>query len=112
MKLLHTSAAVREAIIDLSSSANKRRVAVVGFVGDGAEPYLPRPNGIELYCWPKAGGTNPNVLRRLAKKGVRVRFVDSLHMKVYWAADKGAFVTSANLSTNAMGMGDLKERPS
>jgi hypothetical protein len=45
----------------------------------------------------------------LAKKDVIIRFADSLHMKVYWAEDRGAVVTSANLSTNALGAGSLKE---
>ncbi len=30
-------------------------------------------------------------------------------MKVYWSEGVGAVVTSANLSTNAMGVGGLKE---
>ena len=30
-------------------------------------------------------------------------------MKVYWAEGRGAIITSANLSTNALGSGDLKE---
>jgi len=38
-----------------------------------------------------------------------VSFVDSLHMKVYWTEDKGAVITSANLSTNALGAGNLRE---
>jgi hypothetical protein len=56
-----------------------------------------------------AGATNPNTLRQLIKEGARVEFVDSLHMKVYWAKARGAVITSANLSTNAMGAGGLKE---
>src|SRR4051812_26338296 len=108
-KILYTSAEVRKAIIDLFTGCKGRRVAVVGFVGDGAESYLPKPSGIELICWPKAGGTNPNVLRRLAKNKVIIRFADRLHMKVYWAEGTGSIVTSANLSANALGAGNLKE---
>lgn len=107
--ILYTSGEVRAAIIDLFSRGTGRRVAIVGFVGDGAEAYLPRPRGIELVCWPKAGGTNPDSLRRLAGKGVEIRFANSLHMKVYWAEGQGSVVASANLSTNALGAGDLKE---
>lgn len=108
-RLLYTSAAVRQAIIRLFRSAKGRRVAIAAFVGDGAEAYLPRPEGLELICWPKAGGTNPNVLRKLMKRGVQVFFADRLHMKLYWSENKGAVVTSANLSTNALGSGNLKE---
>jgi hypothetical protein len=109
MKVLYTSAQVRQAIKVLFSSAKGRRVAITAFVGDSAEIYLPKPKGIELYCWPNAGGTNPNAIRELIDRKVEVFFSDSLHMKVYWAEDKGAVITSANLSTFALGAGGLKE---
>lgn len=108
-KILYTSAEVRKTIIDLFATAKGRRVAITAFVGKGAEAYLPKSAGIELICWPKAGGTNPNALRVLMKKGVVIRFADNLHMKVYWTEDKGAVITSANLSTNALGSGNLRE---
>lgn len=82
VRILYTSAQVREAIINLFSLSKGRRVAITAFVGDGAEAFLPRPKGLELVCWPKAGGTNPNALRKLMKRGVQVSFSDSLHMKV------------------------------
>ena len=108
-RILYTSTEVRKRIIELFASSKGRRVAITAFVGKGAEAYLPKPDGLELVCWPKAGGTNPHILRKLIKRGVQVSFVDSLHMKVYWTADKGAIVTSANLSTNALGAGNLQE---
>ena len=97
-RLLYTSADVRQAIIRLFRSSKGHRVAISAFVGDGAEAYLPKPKGLQLICWPKAGGTNPNVLRKLMKRGVEVFFADRLHMKTYWSEDRGAVVTSANLS--------------
>ena len=108
-KTIYTSADLRKAIIDLFSSPTGPRVAVSAFVGTGAETYLPSPDGLQLYCWPKAGGTNPSALRRLIKAGVNVFFADSLHMKLYWAKERGCILTSANLSTNALGAGNLKE---
>lgn len=108
-KILYTSAEVRNTIIDIFGASKGRRVAITAFVGSGSEAYLPKPNGIELVCWPKAGGTNPNALKKLIKKGVAVSFVNSLHMKIYWTEDKGVVLTSANLSTNALGAGDLRE---
>lgn len=106
---LYTSAAVKRAIIELFERQKGRRVAVSAFVGEGAEKFLPRPRGLELVCWPRAGGTNPRVLRNLIKRGAKVRFADRLHMKVYWSEGRGAVITSANLSNNAMGSGDLRE---
>jgi hypothetical protein len=109
MQILYTSSDVRAAIVDIFSAARGRRVAVSAFVGNGAESFLPFPPGVELVCWPHPTGTNPMTLRKLAKKGVDVSFSDGVHMKVYWSETKGAVITSANLSTNAMGKGGLKE---
>jgi hypothetical protein len=107
-KILSTSKAVREEIVRLMVPG-ERRVVISAFVGNHAGAYLPHPKGVEIICWPKAGGTNPWELNRLTKQGAIVRFVDSLHMKVYWASNRGAIFTSANLSTNALGSGGLKE---
>lgn len=91
------------------SSSKGRRVAITAFVGEGAEAFLRKHAGIELICWPKEGGTNPSAIRELVRLKVKVYFADSVHMKVYWTEDKGAIITSANLSTNALGAGDLRE---
>jgi hypothetical protein len=107
--ILYRSADVRKKIIDIFEASASRRVAIVAFVGDGAETYIPNPKGVEVVCWPKAGGTNPDAIRRLIENGARVYFCDSLHMKVYWTKDKGAVITSANLSQNALGSGNLRE---
>jgi len=109
MRILATSAAIRSAIGELMSPGATRRVAIAAFVGEGARAFIRNPKGVEVICWPKAGGTNPLELRRLQKAGARIRFADRLHMKLYWAAARGAIITSANLSTNALGAGDLKE---
>ncbi|HKV23160.1 MAG TPA: hypothetical protein VJN93_01085 [Candidatus Acidoferrum sp.] len=109
MRILATSAAIRSAISELMSPGATRRVAIAAFVGDGARAFIRNPKGVEIICWPKAGGTNPLELSRLKKAGARIRFADRLHMKLYWAARRGAIITSANLSTNALGAGDLKE---
>lgn len=109
MKILYNSSQVCQEIKKLFSSSKSRRVAIVAFIGKDAEAYLPKPHGLELICWPKAGGTDPNVLRKLIKRGVKLFFVNNLHMKIYWTQDCGAIITSANLSSNALGSGDLKE---
>lgn len=109
LKILYTSADIRKAVIDIFRESRGRRIAITAFVGRGAEAFLPKPEGIELICWPKAGGTNPNAIRQLMKRGVKVFFADRLHMKLYWTEDKGCILTSANLSTNALGSGDLRE---
>lgn len=108
-KILYTSSDVRKTIIDILGKSKGRRVVITAFVGDGAEAYLPNPKGIELVCWLKAGGTNPEAIRKLIKNGVKVYFAEALHMKVYWTEDCGVVISSANLSMNALGSGNLRE---
>ncbi len=110
MEILYTSEAVRRAIRDVLAKGSGRRVAVAAFVGAGAEAYLPSPRGLELYCWPAVPGTNPAAVRKLGRKlGVAVHFAARVHIKLYWSSRRGAVITSANLSSNAFGHGDLKE---
>ncbi len=109
MKILKSSSSIRNAITQLMRPGKARRVAIVAFVGAGARAFIPKAKGVELICWPRAGGTNPLELRRLKKIGALIRFADRLHMKVYWAAGRGTIITSANLTTNALGSGGLKE---
>jgi hypothetical protein len=105
MRILYTSSDIRKAIAKLLTTSNGRRVVISAFVGSGAEIYLPKPQGIELVCWPKAGSTNPNAIRELIRRGVKVLFADQVHIKLYWTSDRGAVITSANLSSGAFGAG-------
>lgn len=88
---------------------NGRRVAVVAFVGKDAADLVGNPDGLEVVCWPRAGGTNPDGVRELIHKGADVHFSDGLHMKLYWSEKGGCIITSANLSSNALGAGSLRE---
>jgi hypothetical protein len=108
-KILYTSGEVRKAIAKLFSESEGNRVAISAFVGGGASAFLPKPGGLKLICWPKAGGTNPHALRKLLQSKVEVYFADAVHMKVYWTEDLGAVITSANLSQNALGSGNVRE---
>jgi hypothetical protein len=109
MKMLYTTKEIKQEIDALFSDTKRRRVAIVAFVGNDAEAYLRKPEGLELICWPKAGGTSATTVKKLQNAGANVRFADNLHMKLYWAEGKGAIITSANLSTSALGAGNLKE---
>jgi hypothetical protein len=104
-KILSTGHEISDAIKTLFMFSRARRVIITAFVGIGTERYLPDPSGIELVCWPKPDSTSPNAIRVLMGLGVEVFFADNLHMKVYWAKDQGAVVTSANLTSNGLGGG-------
>ncbi|MBP0625411.1 phospholipase D family protein [Cupriavidus consociatus] len=76
----------------------------VAFWGRGAETLLSGNTGtFHVICNLHAGGTNPAVIRTIKSiPHVVVRQLDSLHAKVV-AADCGAVISSANISTNGLG---------
>jgi hypothetical protein len=109
MKYLHNSHAIKHQLRKLFSG-NGTKWAVVGFVGYNALDHLPTGvSDLSVVCWPKAGGTNPDGVRRLTDNGIKVYFCKRLHHKVYWRENMGLIVGSANLSDNALGEGRLHE---
>lgn len=84
-------------------------MALVAYIGGDGERYLPHPEGLRIICNPSAGGTDPDTLRQLIKRGATVEISDNLHMKVYWSRNRGCVITSANASSSALGRSGLKE---
>ena len=111
VEVLYTSSAIllRLKTIFASPHANDRRVAIVAYVGDGAPAFLASPAGLRVICNPSAGGTSARALRYLIKAGAEIEFSRHLHSKVYWSNRRGCIIGSANASTNALGVGGLKE---
>ena len=109
MLYLFNSRAIRNQLANLFSEDGKKW-AVVGFVGYNALDHLPsHVSELSVVCWPKAGGTNPDGVRRLIDHGISVYFCDRLHQKIYWRQGAGLIVGSANLSENALGDAGLHE---
>lgn len=100
---------MRAAIKHVLASERRKRVIAVAFVGADALRFIPSPKGTVIYCWPKAGGTNPHAVEELLQAGATVHFVERLHMKLYASEDGGAIIGSANLTDNALGEGGLLE---
>lgn len=108
-KILKNSREIRQALENLFSDPTRKRVACVAYVGGGVIEYLRNPKGLELYCWNKVGGTDPDAIRELQDGGAKIWFANNLHMKLYWAEGKGAIIGSANLSDNALSGNGLHE---
>jgi hypothetical protein len=110
-EILYNSQAIKAKIRTLlaNSSSRDRRVVLVAYIGKDYAKFLPDPEGIEIICNPTAGATSVAAVDDLMKKTASVYFSDKLHMKVYWSKSRGCLFTSANLSTNALGVRGLKE---
>lgn len=109
MRYLRNSSEIQQQLHSLLSGSG-RKVAVVAFVGINAVKYLPDDvSGLEVICWPKAGGTHPDGIRKLIKKKAAVYFFNRMHQKIYWRENTGVVIGSANLSDNALGENGLHE---
>jgi hypothetical protein len=110
-KVLYNSGEISRCIRDLfeKPSSSDRRVILVAYIGRKYADFLPDVDGIEIICSPTAGATSVVAVADLKRSGALIKFSDNLHMKVYWSAERGCLVTSANLSTHALQRGKLKE---
>ncbi len=108
MKILYTSGEVHKAIKQVLANGQRRRIAVVAYLGESAEAFLPAPKGMKIICSPEPGATSPRSVRSLISKGADLQFADDLHAKVYWS-DGGCVITSANASGRALGRSNQKE---
>ena len=108
MEILYKASDVHRAIKQIFSQPSERRVAVVAYLGNKADKFLPSPQGIQIICCPEPGATSPDGIRKLLKSGVNIRFSDGLHSKVYWS-ETGCIITSANISHRALGCNPQQE---
>lgn len=109
MRVLYTGQEIRKEVQRIFAKTSERRVALVAFIGKGALAHLPKPKGLEVYCWPRAGCTIVSAIESLQERGAAVHFAERMHAKVYWSSKAGAVIASANLSDNAFGSGNLRE---
>lgn len=109
MNYLFNSSEIKKQLTSLFSGGGEKW-AIVAFVGYNALDHLPsQVSELSVVCWPHAGGTDPDGVRRLMDNGIKVYFCESLHHKIYWRQGAGLIVGSANLSDNGLGNGDQHE---
>jgi hypothetical protein len=89
-------------------AAERQARCAVAFWGCGAAGQFKHPKGVRLVCNLATGGTNPAVIVDLRERGANVRQHDTLHAKVY-VGQVNAVVTSANASTNGLGLEDREQ---
>ncbi len=110
MQVLIRPSEIRTAIREILRDPTDERVVAVAFVGSDALSFIQSsPRKMAIYCWPRAGGTNPDAIDELVRADAHVYFVKQLHAKVYWSRKGGALIGSANLTRNALGEKPLLE---
>lgn len=109
-KVLYNSKQISSELKKLYLEPKTKKIVLSAFIGKGANTYIPfDTKNLTIYCWPKAGVTNPYVIEEYLQNGVNVYFVEKLHMKLYFAEGKGCIIASANLTDNALGGSGLFE---
>jgi hypothetical protein len=101
MVVITSKSEMRQALSRILAPSQPSRRIVSAFIGLGEQlDALPQDlSSVDVTCWLKPGGTDPNALRLMASRGARLSEVEDLHMKAYWSA-AGGLVGSANLTTN------------
>lgn len=82
MKVWHTTSDIRAAVNHVLDLPGTSRYAIVAFIGRQPLRLLSDPKGLQVYCWPLAGGTHPEGIDALIIAGAKVFFVQHLHAKV------------------------------
>src|SRR4051812_18295669 len=102
--LLYTSADLHHAIKKTlgSPQCDERRVALVAYVGAGAEAFLPDVKGLEIICSLTPGATSAETLIRLRQRGAKLLQSPRLHMKVYWSSLKGTVISRRMLRASRL----------
>ena len=90
-KILYNSSEIGECIKQLMANPldGQRRVVLVAYVGRDYASFLPNPKDIEIVCSPTPGATRAEAVAGLQRAGAKIQFSDNLHMKVYWAQNRG-----------------------
>ncbi|WP_010510526.1 phospholipase D family protein [Komagataeibacter europaeus] len=90
----------------LKKALNKATNAcfAVAFWGRGAAEEIGMGDGmdIRIVCNLLTGGTNPDEIRKLIRRGAKVRQLNNLHAKI-GVTDHFSFLGSSNMSTNGLG---------
>lgn len=92
-------------LIQMKLSGGSSLSAAVAFWGSGAAEKLnihhKNAHLVEIVCNLRMGGTNPNEIIELQRRGVKTKHRDDLHAKVY-IFDDSAIIGSSNASSNGL----------
>ena len=67
MQVLIRPSEIRTAIREILRDPTDERVVAVAFVGSDALSFIQSsPRKMAIYCWPRAGGTNPDAIDELS----------------------------------------------
>lgn len=102
MEVLLTASVIAERVRYVLEAPVGKRYAIVAFIGARPLHWIGCAEGLQVFCWPLAGGTHPDGIDALIKDGAQVAFVERLHAKVYHS-ERGTVLGSPNLSANALG---------
>jgi hypothetical protein len=92
--ILKGERSIRKKIRELFNihTRSRRRVILGPLTGLGPLHNFPDIHDVELYSWGQENLSDLAPLATLAEKGVRVNWVDPMHLRLYWVKGKGAVI--------------------
>jgi hypothetical protein len=110
--ILKGEGAIRRKIGDLFSLRTRsRRRLILGPLSDLVPfDHLPDIHNVELYSWGGDAFPDQGPLAALAERGVRIKWVNPMHLRLYWVKGKGAVIGPGFEVDACLAEGDPQDR--
>jgi hypothetical protein len=109
--ILKGEGSIQEKIRELFTSRTRsRRRVILGPLAALAPADLPDIHNVEFYSWGQENLADPAPLATLAERGVRINWVNPMHLRLYWVKGKGAVIGPGLGVSNLMAEFDRQKR--
>jgi hypothetical protein len=109
--ILKGEGSIQEKIRELFTSRTRsRRRVILGPLAALAPADLPDIRDVEFYSWGQENLADPAPLATLAERGVRINWVNPMHLRLYWVKGKGAVIGPGLGASNLLTEFDPQER--
>jgi hypothetical protein len=109
--ILKGEGSIQEKIRELFTSRTRsRRRVILGPLAALAPADLPDIRDVEFYSWGQENLADPAPLATLAERGVRINWVNPMHLRLYWVKGKGAVIGPGLGANNLLADLDRQER--
>ncbi len=110
--ILKGEGSIQKKIRELFTSRTRsRRRVIFGPLAALVPPdQFPDIHDVEFYSWGQENLADPAPLMTLAERGVRINWVNPMHLRLYWVKGKGAVIGPGLGTSNLLAEFDRQER--
>jgi hypothetical protein len=110
--ILKDEGSIQEKIRELftSHTRSQRRVILGPLAALAPADIFPDIRDVEFYSWGQENLSDTAPLATLAERGVRIKWVDPMHLRLYWVKGKGAVIGPGLKASSLLAEFDREER--